>query len=156
MVQWLGLHATNAGNLGLTHGQGPRSHLPLLKIPQASIKYHSPQVYVSIGCSLQVLHRMFYIYIFGYLLKKNPHVSGHMQFKPMLFKGQLYRTQTIIYQHDLILLWWLRRPSGITHSFRLVIMCIFSGDVSYGPSNRQQNSVITGRQNLMSADSFQN
>ena len=129
VVQWLGLHATNVGNLGLTPGQGARSHLPLLKIPHASVKYHSPHVYVRIGCSLPVLHRMFYIYIFGYLLKKNPHVSGPMQFKPMLFKGQLYRTQTIIYQHDLTLLWWLRRPSGITHFFRLVIMCISSGDV---------------------------
>ena len=104
MVQWLGLHATNVGNLGLSPGQGARSHLLLLKTPHASVKYHSPHVYVRIGCSLPVLHRMFYIYIFGYLLKKNPHVSGPMQFKPMLFKGQLYRTQTIIYQHDLILL----------------------------------------------------
>ena len=28
-----------------------------------------------------------------YLLKKNPHLSGHAQFKPMLFQGQLYRMQ---------------------------------------------------------------
>ena len=38
VVQWLGLHATNAGNLGLTPGQGTRSHLPLLKIPYTSTK----------------------------------------------------------------------------------------------------------------------
>ena len=75
--------------------------------------------------------------------------------KPMLFKDQLYRTQTIIYQHDLILLWWLRRPSRIIHFFRLIIMCVNSGDVWYSPSDWKRSSTMTGRQNLMSTDSSQ-
>lgn len=28
-----------------------------------------------------------------YLWEKNPYISGPMQFKPMLFKGQLYITE---------------------------------------------------------------
>ena len=32
VVQWLSLHAPNAGGLGLSPGQGTRSHMPQLKI----------------------------------------------------------------------------------------------------------------------------
>ena len=32
VVQWLGLHAPNAGGLGLILGQGTRSHMPQLRV----------------------------------------------------------------------------------------------------------------------------
>ena len=32
MVQWLGLHALNAGGLGSIPGQGTRSHMPQLRL----------------------------------------------------------------------------------------------------------------------------
>ena len=38
MVQWLRLHASNAGGAGSIPDQGTRSHMPQLKIPHASTK----------------------------------------------------------------------------------------------------------------------
>ena len=38
MVQWLRLGVPNAGGMGLTPGQGTRSHMPQLRIPQATTK----------------------------------------------------------------------------------------------------------------------
>ena len=38
VVQWLRLHAPNAGDPGLIPGQGTRSHMPQLKIPHAATK----------------------------------------------------------------------------------------------------------------------
>ena len=38
VVQWLTLHAPNAGGLGPITGQGARSHMPQLKIPSAATK----------------------------------------------------------------------------------------------------------------------
>ncbi|TEA34796.1 hypothetical protein DBR06_SOUSAS11910019, partial [Sousa chinensis] len=32
VVQWLGLHAPNAGGLGSIPGQGTRSHMPQLRV----------------------------------------------------------------------------------------------------------------------------
>ncbi|TEA39692.1 hypothetical protein DBR06_SOUSAS3410160, partial [Sousa chinensis] len=37
-VQWLRLHAPNAGGLGLVPGQGTRSQMPQLKTPHATTK----------------------------------------------------------------------------------------------------------------------
>ena len=42
VVQWLRLHAPNAGAQGSIPGQGTRSHMPQLKIPCAATKtWHS-------------------------------------------------------------------------------------------------------------------
>ena len=42
VVQWLRLHASNAGGPGLIPGQGTRSHMLQLKIPHAATKtWHS-------------------------------------------------------------------------------------------------------------------
>ena len=38
LVQWLKLHAPNAGGSGLIPSQGTRSHMPQLKIPHATTK----------------------------------------------------------------------------------------------------------------------
>ena len=38
VVQWVRLHAPNAGGLGSIPGQGTRSRMPQLKIPQAAMK----------------------------------------------------------------------------------------------------------------------
>ena len=44
VVQWLRLHAPNAGDLGLTPGQGSRSHIEQLKIPCAATKTQCNQI----------------------------------------------------------------------------------------------------------------
>ena len=44
VVQWLRLHAPNAGALGSIPSQGPRSHMPQLKIPSAAMKTWHSQV----------------------------------------------------------------------------------------------------------------
>ncbi|TEA23250.1 hypothetical protein DBR06_SOUSAS5510065, partial [Sousa chinensis] len=36
VVQWLGLHAPNAGGWGSIPGQGNGSHMPQLKVPSAA------------------------------------------------------------------------------------------------------------------------
>ena len=41
-VQWLRLHAPNAGGLDLVPGQGTRSHMLQLKIPRAALKIEDP------------------------------------------------------------------------------------------------------------------
>ena len=38
MVQWLKLYAPNARGLGLTPGQGTKSHVAQLNIPHAAMK----------------------------------------------------------------------------------------------------------------------
>ena len=38
MVQWLRLHAPNAGGMGSIPGQGTRSHMPQLKSSRAEMK----------------------------------------------------------------------------------------------------------------------
>ena len=38
MVQWLGLHTSNAGGLGSVPGQGTRFHKPQLKIPRLQVR----------------------------------------------------------------------------------------------------------------------
>ena len=42
MVQWLRLHAPNAGGPGSIPGQGTRSHMPQLKILSAAMKTEDP------------------------------------------------------------------------------------------------------------------
>ena len=44
VVQWLRLHAPNAGAPGSIPSQGPRSHMPQLKIPCAATKTWHSQV----------------------------------------------------------------------------------------------------------------
>ena len=43
-VQWLRLHAPNAGGLGSIPGQGTRSLMPKLKIPRAATKTQHSQI----------------------------------------------------------------------------------------------------------------
>ena len=43
VVQWLTLHAPNAGGLGPITGQGARSHMLQLKIPSAATKTQHSQ-----------------------------------------------------------------------------------------------------------------
>ena len=38
MVQWLRLHAPNAGGLGSVPGQGTRSHVPELRVQMLQLK----------------------------------------------------------------------------------------------------------------------
>ena len=46
-VQWLRLHTPNAGSLGLIPGQGTRSHMPQLKIPNALSKIDNSKCQVT-------------------------------------------------------------------------------------------------------------
>ena len=46
-VQWLRLHTPNAGGLGLIPGQGTRSHMPQLKIPNALRKIDNSKCQVT-------------------------------------------------------------------------------------------------------------
>ena len=42
IVQWLRLHAPNAGDLGSIPAQGSRSYMPQLKIPHVAMKIEGP------------------------------------------------------------------------------------------------------------------
>ena len=44
MVQWLRLHAPNAGGPGLIPGQGTRSHMPQLRVCIPQLRVHVSQL----------------------------------------------------------------------------------------------------------------
>ena len=44
MVQWLRLHAPNAGGLGSIPGQGTRSHMPQVRVRMPQLRVCMPQL----------------------------------------------------------------------------------------------------------------
>ena len=71
VVQWLRLHTPNAGVLSSIPSQGTRTHMLQLKIPHATTKIQHSKTNKR-------------------KKEKNLCKSRPPQFKPMLFKGQVY------------------------------------------------------------------
>ena len=66
VVQWLRLHAPEAGSLGLIPGQGTRSHIPQLSSDAALKSLQVTATYPA--CQLKILHAA---------TKKNPQAASY-------------------------------------------------------------------------------